>query len=139
MTPQEFSIHVRNLLDARDAASRELERNLSSLFDEARASNISCDTCAHSCITHIVDCTEHCDKNICTYRPCLFYTPETTFTAQIRLLCPHQRLVDEIMAAWDEHCPIAELPECLQAPFAEIIKLVQKYALIKSPNQKGLI
>ena len=129
MTPQEFSGHVQNLLDARDAASRELERNLSSLFDEARASNISCDTCAHSCITHIVDCTERCDKNICTYRPCLFYTPETTFTAQIRLHCPHQRLVDEIMAAWDEHCPIAELPKHLQTPLVEIVKLVHEQAI----------
>lgn len=130
MTPQEFSSHVRSLLDARDAASRELERKLQSLCDEARASNISCDTCAHSCITHIVDCTEHCDNNICTYRPCLFYTPETTFTAQIRLLCPHQGLVDEIMAAWGEHCSIAELPKRLQAPLVEIIKLVQKHAPI---------
>lgn len=129
MTPQEFSSHVQSLLDARDAASRELERNLSSLCDEARASNISCDTCAHSCITHIVNCTERCDKNICTYRPCLFYTPETTFTAQIRLLCPHQGLVDEIMAAWDEYCPIAELPKHLQSSLVEIVKLVHEQAI----------
>lgn len=127
MTPQEFSSHVQNLLDARDTALRELERNLSSLCDEARASNISCDTCAHSCITHIVDCTEYCDKNICTYRPCLFYTPETPFTAQIRGLHPPQELVDEIIAAWDKYCPIAELPEHLQAPLVEIIRLVQDY------------
>lgn len=129
MTPQEFSSHVQNLLDARDITLREFERNLSFLCDEARASNISCDTCAHSCITHIADCTEHCNKNICTYRPCLFYTPETTFTAQIRLLCPHQGLVDEIMAAWDECCPIAELPKHLQTSLVEIIKLVYEQAI----------
>ena len=126
MTPQEFIDQYQNLLDASHAAVRELERSLQSLCDEARASNISCDTCAHSCVTHIIRCKEYCDNDGYMSRPCFDYTPETPFTAQIRGLHPPQELVDEIIAAWEKYCPIAKLPEHLQAPLVEIIRLVYR-------------